>query len=219
MTRERYIHQLETLREDLLRLGSMVEHALIRAMRSLETWNTTVAAQVLSDDEQIDEARRDLENRVTLLLATQQPVAGDLRLVGSVFAIASELERIGDYACGIARRVQRITQQPALIAPPAGIYEMSNRAQKMLKISLDAFVRLDVDMAQSLSSDEDYVDMMETRLHDELIAVAKAEPKRIEAVVAMIDVVNLLERVADRSTNIGERVIYMATSEQEDLNP
>jgi phosphate transport system protein len=219
MARERYVHQLENLRDDLLRLGSMVEHALQLAMRSLETWNMTIASQVIHDDAQIDEARQTAENQVIILLATQQPVAGDLRLVGSVFAIATELERIGDYACGIARRVQSISKQPALVTPPAKLTDMSMLSRRMLNTSLDAFLRQDVELAQSLTEDEDQVDALEKKLRAELMELARAEPQRFEAVIDMIDIVHLLERVADRSTNIGERVIYMATSEVEELNP
>lgn len=219
MIRERYIHQLENLRDDLLRLGGMVEHALQLAMRSLETWNMTIASQVLHDDAEIDEARKVAENKVIILLATQQPVAGDLRLVGSVFAIATELERIGDYACGIARRVQSISKQPALVTPPSGLTEMSILSRKMLKSSLDAFLRQDIDLAHSLSSDEEAVDALEAKLRAQLMTLAHNEPQRFEAVINMIDIVHLLERVADRSTNIGERVIYMATNEMEELNP
>lgn len=219
MARDRYVHQLENLRDDLLRLGSMVEHALQLAMRSLETWNMTIAAQVINDDTEIDEARKTAENQVIILLATQQPVAGDLRLVGSVFAMATELERIGDYACGIARRVQSISKQPALVTPPSRLAEMGILARRMLNTSLDAFLRQDVELAQSLMVDEDHVDALEVKLRAELLQVAHAEPQRLEAVIDMIDIVHLLERVADRSTNIGERVIYMATSEVEELNP
>ncbi|MCU0494973.1 MAG: phosphate transport system regulatory protein PhoU, partial [Chloroflexaceae bacterium] len=108
MPREHYERELTQLREDLLRLGSMVEHALVRAMRSLETWDIEAAAQINSDDARIDAAQHAVEEKVMRLLATQQPVARDLRLAAAAIAIASELERIGDYANSIARRVRRV---------------------------------------------------------------------------------------------------------------
>jgi phosphate transport system protein len=217
--RERFSRQLEYIREDVLRLGNMVEHALQRSMRSLETWNTTLAAQVIQDDAQIDTAQQNLEERVITLIATQQPVASDLRLLGTVFAIATELERIGDYACSIARRLQRVSGRSVLVTPPTALNEMAAVAQKMLNLSLEAFLRQDTDMAHSLSQYDDRVDALEDRLQSELIELAQHEPQRLESVLDMLDMVHALERVADRATNIGERVIYLATSEIEELNP
>jgi len=217
--RERFGRQLEYIREDVLRLGNMVEHALQRSMRSLETWNTTLAAQVIQDDVQINTAQQNLEERVITLIATQQPVASDLRLLGTVFAIATELERIGDYASSIARRLQRVSGRSILVTPPTALNEMAALAQKMLNLSLDAFLRQDTDMAHSLSQYDDRVDALEDRLQSELIELAQKEPQRLESVLDMLDIVDALERVADRATNIGERVIYLATSEIEELNP
>jgi len=197
----------------------MVEHALQRSLRSIETWNTTLAAQVIQDDTEIDEARRNVEETVIMLIATQQPVASDLRLLGSVFAIATELERIGDYASSIARRLQRVTKRPRLVTPPPAINEMSSLVQKMLGICLDAFLRQDIAMAQSLAQYDNRADELEDKLRDELLATAHEDPQRIEAVLDILDVVHALERTADRTTNIGERVIYLVTNEVEELNP
>lgn len=218
MTRERFTRQLEELREDLLRLGNMVEHALSRSIRCLETWNTSLAAQIIEDDTQIDIARRGAEERVIALIATQQPVASDLRLLGVVFAIASELERIGDYAGSIARRLQRVTTRSMLIPPPHGIYEMGSLTQKMLNISLESFLRQDATMAHTLGDYDNQVDTLEDRLRSELIEIARQDPQRIEAALDMLDVVHALERAADRATNIAERVIYLETSIMEDIN-
>ncbi len=218
MSRERFQRQLSELREDLLRLGNKVEHALERAMRSLETWNTSLAAQVIDDDNEIDAARRDAEERVIMLIATQQPVAADLRLLGAVFAISSELERIGDYASSIARRLKRVTTRPMLVTPSASMYEMASLAQKMLNTSLEAFLRQDIEMAHSLSELDNRVDELEDRLRSELIDQARKDPQRIEAVLDLLDVVHALERAADRATNIAERIIYLETSTIEELN-
>lgn len=219
VVRERYIRQLDSVREDLLRLGNMVEHALQRAIRSLETWNTTLAAQVIQDDTEIDEARRNVEETVITLIATQQPVASDLRLLGSVFAIATELERIGDYASSIAKRLQRVTKRPRIVTAPPGINEMTSLVQKMLGICLDAFLKQSTDLAHSLIALDNRVDELEDTLRDELIAMAHEDSARIEAVLDLLDVVHALERAADRTTNIGERVIYLVTNEMEELNP
>lgn len=219
MLRERYRRQIDSLREDLLRLGSMVEHALLRAMQSLETWDTLIVAQILHDDAAIDGAWHAAEEKAVLLMATQQPVASDLRLLAAVVAISGELERIGDYACSIARRTERITRRPALVTPPGDLWEMGRLAQMMLRTSLDAFLYQDPETAYNLGPADDRVDELESRLQHYLLNVARSDPTRLEAVIDMLDIVHALERVADRATNIGERVIYLATNETPTLNP
>jgi phosphate transport system protein len=219
MGRERYGQQIRALRDDLIRLGSMVEQALLRAIKSLDTWDTGVASQVIRDDAEIDAIWRNLEERTIHLLATQQPiVASDLRFVTVVSAIAGELERIGDYANSIARRVHRATRRPVLLPPPAQIGEMAQLAIGMIHTSLDAFLRQDVELAHSLTATDERVDTLEDSLRAEIIALAKADPARIEAAMDMLDVVHALERAADRATNISERVIYLVTNNVETIN-
>lgn len=220
MSRERYMNIINDLRADLLRLGSMVEQALDHVMHSLETWNVTTAAWVIQDDARIDAAQYAIEDRVLSLLATQQPiVATDLRLVSVVVAIATELERIGDYASGIAKRIRRASERPTLVLPPSGTYKMATLARQMLHTSLEAFLRQDLDLARSLKLNDDLVDELEDQLRAELLDIARADPQRIDAVADLLDVVHVLERVADRATNIAERVIYLITNSTEELNP
>ncbi len=217
--RERYAQQIGGLRDELLRMGSMVEQALLRAITALETWDSTLAAQVISEDALIDEVWRSLQERTIHLLATQQPVvASDLRLCTVVTAIAGELERIGDYANTIAKRVRQATRRPALLTPPPQIYEMGRLAVKMVNTSLQAFLRQDADLAHSLTADDERVDELEDQLRAEIIAAAQADPALFEAAVDMIDLTRALERSADRATNIAERVIYLTTSTLETIN-
>jgi len=219
MLRERYARQINSLREDLLRMGSMVEQALLHALHALETWDALEAARVTGDDPKIDAAWRDLEERTIRLLATQQPiVASDLRLITTVTAIAGELERIGDYANSIAHRVRRAVRRPSLLLPPPQINEMATLAIQMINTSLEAFLRQDTDLAHSLSATDERVDELEDRLRERLIVEAQARPEQLEAVIDLIEVVHALERSADRATNIGERVIYLCTSSAETIN-
>jgi phosphate transport system protein len=219
MPRTQYVHQLENLRDDLLRLGSMVEHAILNAVKSLEHWDIIAAEQVIQDDIEIDKAQRAVEEQVIRLIAAQKSGQDDPRLLVAAFAIAGELERIGDYACSIARRVGRMTRQTTLVPPPLALREMTMLAQKMLNISLESFLRQDADMAYGLKQLEERVDTLEDRLRLELIDMAHADSQRIDAVVDMLDIVHAIERVSDRATNIGERVIYSATNTTEELNP
>lgn len=219
MVRERYIRQISALREDLLRMFSMVEQQLLRAIRCLETWDSTAAAQIINDDRQIDDAWRTLEESVIHVLATQQPVvASDLRLTSVVSAIASELERIGDYANSIAKRVRRASRRAVFIPPPPQIHEMAQLALQMLNTSLEAFLRQDADLARSLTAHDERVDELEDTLRELIIAEARQDPDRFEAALDLLDIVHALERTADRATNIGERVIYLATNSQTTLN-
>lgn len=220
MLRERYQRQIDNLREDLLRLGSMVEHALTRAMRSLEIWDTVIASQVTHDDHEIDEIWRGVEERTVHLLATQQPVlASDLRFMTVVVTIAGELERIGDYANSIAKRVRRMTTYPKLVLPPSQLFEMATHARLMLRMSLDAFLMQDPAIAQSLCDMDVRADEYESLLRAELLEQGRGDAQKLEAVVDLLDIVHALERVADRSTNIGERVIYLVTNDIRELNP
>lgn len=219
MARERYGQQIGGLRDDLLRMGSMVEQALLRASKALETWDTTLAAQVIKEDAIIDGVWRNLEERTIHLLATQQPiVASDLRLCTAVTAIAGELERIGDYANTIAKRVRTATRRPLLLPPPPQIHEMAHLAIQMVNTSLESFLRQDIDLAHSLTPLDERVDELEDRLRAEIITAAQATPALFEAAIDMIDLVHALERTADRATNIAERVIYMTTSTVETIN-
>lgn len=219
MIRERYTRQIAGLRDDLLRMGSMVEQALLRAMQTLETWDPVAAAQIINDDAAIDKAWRDLEERTIHLLATQQPVvASDLRLCTVVTAIAGELERIGDYANSIAKRVRQATRRPALLTPPQQIHEMARLSLQMVNTSLEAFLRQDPDLAYSLTAVDERVDDLEDSIRAQLIDAARADPALLDAAIDMLDIVHALERAADRATNIGERVIYLSTSSLESIN-
>jgi phosphate transport system protein len=217
--RDRYLKQLKLVHDDLLRMGSRVEHALADSMQALATWNTDLAQQVVVGDKEIDAARTEIEEAVLELLATQQPVlATDLRTLNATIAIAGELERSGDYAKGIAKRVGRCLRAPALLDPPPGLHRMGTLAQNMLHISLDAFVRLDVGLARSLSVEDERVDVLEDQVIAELMNAARQDANKLDCAIYLLDVAHTLERLADRTTNIAERVIFIATNVVEQLN-
>jgi phosphate transport system protein len=204
----------------MLKLGGVVEKSLERAIHSLQNQNTAVALWVIENDLQIDELRHNLEERVITLLATQQPVvAHDLRLLSMVSAIVTELERIGDYATGIARRVHHNPDRMAQIEWSPKINRMAEITQQMLHTSLDALLQQNEDMARQLGQTDNEVDSLRDVLRNELVDVARNDTRYIDAVVDLLDIINLLERAADRTTNIGERVIYLITSEVEEINP
>jgi phosphate transport system protein len=217
--RDRYIRQLKLVHDDLLRMGSRVEHALADAMRALSIWDTDLSRQVIAGDQEIDTARTAIEEAVLDLLATQQPVlATDLRTLNATIAITGELERAGDYAKGIAKRVERCLRAPALLEPPPGIFRMGTLAQNMLHTSLDAFVQLDVALARSLATEDERVDELEDQVVIEVMRAARVDPNKLDCAIYLLDVAHTLERLADRTTNIAERVIFIATNVIEQLN-
>lgn len=216
--RTHYEYQLGQVCNDLVHLGTMVEAAVQHAVNGLKTWDAFTARQVILNDSQIDTIQVAIEEAVFTLIALQQPVARDLRLLTTMLAIAAELERIGDYACGIARSILRTPTPPPLL-PPTELYTMAADALTMLHTSMEAFRLQNAGLTEQLSQDDERVDALEDALNAELIKYAQSEPQKMEAVIDMLTVVHTLERIADRATNIGERVIYLATSTVVALNP
>jgi phosphate transport system protein len=217
--RDNYIKQLQQVHDDLLRMGSRVEHAVADALKALDRSDTDLALRVAAADREIDIARTRIEETVLQVIAMQQPVATDLRSLLATIAIAAELERMGDYAKGIAKRVERSLRAPVLVEAPPEVLRMGTIAQTMLHASLDAFVRLDVDLARSLVDDDEKVDELEDQVVAKLLGQVREDPRKLDAVYVMLDVAHALERMADRATNISERVIFICTSSTEELNP
>lgn len=216
--RAHFMRQLQHVSDDLLRMGSRVEHALAATAQVLEQRDTDMARRVIAEDREIDAARNSVEEQVFDIIAMQQPVATDLRRLLAMVAIANELERAADYAKGICKRVIRGMSYTHVVDPPPKIRQMAAKAQSMLNTSLDAFVRTDTALARSLSATDEQVDQLEDEVIAELLDKVREDPNRIEAVMGWMDVAHVLERLADRATNIGERVIFIATNTTEELN-
>lgn len=216
--REHFYKQLQLVHDDLLRMGSRVEHQLADAVQAISQLDTALAASVVARDREIDAARTSIEELVFELIATQQPVATDLRNLMSAIAIAGELERAADYAKGIAKKVERCLRTPSLIEMPVDLQRLGTLAQNMLHTSLDAFIQRDVALARSLGEKDQEVDELEDKIVAMLTATARQDAQKIDCALLLIDVAHVLERLADRTTNIGERVIFIATSKAEELN-
>jgi phosphate transport system protein len=216
--RTHFDKQMQQVHDDLLRMGSRVEHALVDINQVMATRDTELAQRVIIGDREIDEARSAIEEHVLDLIAMQQPVATDLRRLIAILAIANELERAADYTKGIAKRVIRGVSFDHVVDTPAQLRQMGTLALAMLNTSLDAFVRTDASLARSLASRDEEVDELEDEVNAQLRDIARHDPSSLDAVLAWLDVAHVLERLADRATNIGERVIFIATSEAEELN-
>lgn len=210
MPRETFQRQLQWLIDDALVLGSIVESALIASVESLRARDLEGARWLIAADRLINDKRYAIENDAISLVATQQPMAGDLRTIASVLEIATELERIGDYAKGIARISLMLDQQP-LVKPLLDIPLMADKIQQMLHRALDAFARRDADLARAIPADDDEIDALYNQVYRELLSLIMANPRDLDQATQLLWVAHNLERSADRVTNICERVVFTVT--------
>jgi phosphate transport system protein len=216
MTRENFTKQLRETKEEVLILGSMVEKSLDRSVEALKSRDLKLAHQIIAEDEKINEKRFEMENKCIDVIATQQPVAADLRVVITILNIATELERIGDYAEGIAKIVILIGDEPPL-KPLIDIPRMTEITIEMIESSLKSFIDGDVKMATQVVTMDSTVDHLYDQVFRELLTFMMADPKTINRATRLIWVAHNLERAADRATNICERVIYTVTGEMKEI--
>lgn len=217
MNRANFDRHLQDLQDDLLVLGKLVETAIGRAIQALKDRDLEASEQVIKDDDLIDDKRYELEERCIELIATQQPLAGDLRILITVLHIAVELERMGDYAEGIGKISLMMGDQPPL-KPLIDIPRMTEKATAMLSDSLSSLVKRDANLAAKVRDSDDEVDALYDQIYRELLLMMIQDPKNIERATYLLWTAHDLERMADRATNIAERVIYLVTGHMSDLH-
>ena len=209
-TRTAFNQALQELRDDVLRMGSMVDSAIDNAIRALKESNLPLTQQIISEDEKINELRFDIEEDCVKLIARQQPMASDLRTIITAMNIALELERMGDYAKGIAVVVQRMGGEPP-VKPLIDIPRMADISRELLRQSLDAFLTGDTHQAQIVAQRDDEVDQLYTEIFHELVNIIAADPSLVTRAMFLLFAAHNLERIGDRVTNICERVIFLST--------
>jgi phosphate transport system protein len=212
MTRRLFDLELNQLQDDLLMMGSMVIQALRDAVDVLKRQDVDGGQRLIDGDIVINNKRYNIEMRVLTLIATQQPMAGDMRLLAAILEIVTELERIGDYAKGIGKITLLLGREP-LMMPMADIPKMCDKVLDMLRRSLDAFVEQDLDVARSLPSEDDEVDALYNKIQRELLDILLEKPILIDRANYILWAAHNLERAADRVTNICERIIFTVTGE------
>ncbi|MEW6661132.1 MAG: phosphate signaling complex protein PhoU [Bacillota bacterium] len=217
VTRTSFDQSLKALQQDILRMGSLVEVAIAQAVEALAKQDVELAQKVIDGDVLIDELEVQIEALCLKLIATQQPMAKDLRRISAGFKIITDLERMADYAEDIAKVAKKIAHQP-LIKPLIDIPRMAQLAQKMVKEALDAYVQENVDLAYRMAKDDDQVDSLHNQVFRELLVYMMEDPKTISQATYLLFVSRYLERIADHATNIGEDVIYLVTGERKELN-
>ncbi len=217
MTRTAFEQQLVEIQEEMLLLATMVDSAIERSIIALKERDVELARRVISDDARINRKRYDIEERCLELIATQQPLASDLRAIVSVLYIIVDLERMADHAEGIAKVAIMLADEPPL-KPYIDIPRMAEIARRMLMTSLKAFKDRDPERARAVCSYDDEVDALYDQVYRELITYMVSDPKTIERATHLTWVAHNLERIADRVTNICERVVYLVEGKISELN-
>jgi phosphate transport system protein len=209
--------EIQDLRNDLIYLGSMVEQQILGSVDSLKRRDLAASEQIIQTDIQVNKKRYSIEEKVMVVIATQQPMAHDLRLLASMLEIAGELERIGDYAKGIARISLRIADEP-LIKPLVDIPRMAEKGADMLHRAIKAFIEENVPDAEIIPTEDDFVDNLYDQVYRELMVLIIGDPKLIQRANWLLWVAHNLERMADRVTNICERTIFVVTGELREIS-
>ena len=212
MPREDFERNLKGLQEDVVQLSSRVEKAIFKSIEALKERDITASQKVVDDDDVIDEEQQAIEDRCIDLIALEAPMAGDLRVLIAAMMVANELERMGDYAEGIAKISLSMGNLPPL-KPLIDIPRMADKSVEMLRRSTQAFVSRDVESATAVLLADDEVDDIYEQVYRELLTYMMADPSTIQRATYLLWVAHDLERVADRTTNIAERVIYLVTGE------
>jgi phosphate transport system protein len=217
MTREIFERKLRELQDEVTVMGGLVESAITRSVEALRTRDAAVSQAVVEADAAINAKRYELEEKCIHTIALQQPMAADLRVLVAVLFISNELERIGDHAEGIGRINLMLGDEP-LPGPLGDISEMAERATDMLRRAIQAFVEHDAPAARGICDEDDVIDTLYDRAHHALIDQIVRSNQDVQRVTYLIWTCHNLERIADRVTNICERVIFMVTGHLEEIN-
>ena len=209
--------RLREIQDEILVMGSMVGKAILRSVEALKYRDINLAQHIIDDDLLINKKRFEIEERCIELIATQQPMATDLRIIAAILNIITEIERIGDYAVGIARIVILIGGEPPL-KPLVDIPLMAEKTTDMLNRSLDAFIHRNAEAAKKIANEDDMIDNLYDQVFRELLIIMAEDPKTITRATRLIWIAHNLERAADRVTNICERVVFIVTGKMEEIN-
>jgi phosphate transport system protein len=212
MTRETLERKLNELMDEVLLLGSMVEQATLQAVRALKDRNLASSEEVYNGDRKINDKRFEIEERTITLIATQQPMARDLRLLTAILEVITELERMGDYAKGIGR-INMFLGPESRLKVPADLLTMSEVGVDMLHRALEAFVTGNADLARAIPKDDDKVDTLFNSVHQEILQQMIDHLDNIGQINHLLWACHNLERLADRVTNICERTVFIATGQ------
>jgi phosphate transport system protein len=209
--------ELERLQDEVLVLGSMVEKATLHAVDALRARDLQAAHTIEAEDTLLNRKRFEIEEAALLLIATQQPMASDLRRLAAIVHIVTDLERMGDHAAGIAKVCIQVGDEPP-VKPLIDLPRMADKATSMLRRSLDAFIERDVAAAESIAREDDEVDALYQQVYRELLMLMLANPRTIDQATHLLWVAHNLERIADRVQNICERVVFVVSGRMQEFS-
>ena len=216
MPRTEFEQQLRDLQDEVLLMGSMVRRAIERSMQALKARDMELAQKVIEEDARINEKRFVIEEKCVHFIVRQQPVAGDLRLIICILSLITDLERMADHAEGIAKIVLMLGSEPPL-KPLIDLPRMAEKAGGMLTRSLSAFIKRDEKAAREICAEDDEVDALYDQVFRELLTFMLEDPRTITRATRLLWVGHNLERIADRVTNICERVVFLVTGKMEEI--
>ncbi|HEU0165751.1 MAG TPA: phosphate signaling complex protein PhoU [Thermomicrobiales bacterium] len=211
-TRPAYDHMIQNVRDDVVSMASMVDKAIARAIDALRTQDVALARQVKDGDKSINAYRWRAEEHALMIIATQGPMAGDLRLVAAALQIFTDLERMGDHAAGIAKIVIQTADEP-MLKPLVDIPRMAMEARSMLNDAITSFIELDEDRARKVAIRDDEIDILYDQVYRELLTYMMADPSTINRATRLLWAAHNIERIGDRVTNICERVVFTTSGE------
>ncbi len=209
---------LDGVKDDVLRLGALVEESLERSGRALQERDTELADRVRWEDAAVNDLQREINTDITTLIATQAPVARDVRELLALYHASAELERMGDYAVNIAKLAQQLASEPETPMFPQ-IPQMEHVCREQLHAAMRALVDISEDGARAVCRRDDEIDHLYNSVYEDALEMMGSMPERARQATHMLFAAHHLERLGDRVTNIGEDVVYLATGQVEDLNP
>ncbi|MEK7312218.1 MAG: phosphate signaling complex protein PhoU [Chloroflexota bacterium] len=216
-TRSHFDRELRDIQDDLLRLGSMLNTTISRALQSLASRDIALARQIVADDAEINALRFHIEEQCVHVIATQQPAASDLRAIVAAMNIVGDLERMADHAAGIAKVVIKMGDEP-LLKPLIDIPRMADECRDMTTRALDAYVARDTEMARAIAARDDIIDELYQQIFRELLSYMLEDPHTVSRALYLLFAAHNLERIGDRAVNIAERVIFLTSGEMKELN-
>jgi phosphate transport system protein len=215
--RSTFDRELQTVQNDLLRMGSLLNSAIDRSLKALANRDLDLARQIAADDAEVNALRFHIEEECVAIIATQQPAARDLRTLVAAMNIVGDIERMADHAAGIAKTVLKMGDEP-LLKPLVIMPLMANECRDMLHRSLDAFVNRDVELARKVAARDDVIDDYYQQIFRELLSYMLEDPRTTTRALYLLFAAHNLERIGDRITNIAERVIFMTSGEMKELS-
>ncbi len=215
--RETYDRELETIQAEIVQIGTYVEEAVHTAIEAMQTHDAELAARVIADDRRINELQEKVSELITTTIATQQPVARDLRYLLALDRVAHELERMGDHAGSVAKQVRKLAQQPPL-RRYVFLPRMGELVAGMVHDIIVALVEVDEVRARTVASRDDEVDRLYHASFDVVLDLMRADPDNVDRGTRILFAAHYLERIGDRVTNIAEDVLFLAGGVVEDLN-